>query len=205
MIGAQFEELSLLLSGPNGSDADGSLKFRGFDRGDTNTAARGSDDDKVVSCHLSFIDERSVGGYVLHPDGSAFLIIKMSGILSNGRNRNDGDFAIDAIDVGGKGWNRAGSFAQPERVNAGSNGFNDAGSRKANLRWKPWSKLRMSILTKISVSAIQAYSLHAKANLALTGLGKRKFVDLKNLRWACPVKAHDLCSFSSQGTRLVAN
>src|SRR5262249_36674911 len=47
MIGAEFQELRLLRSGASGGDADSSLKLRGFNGGDTNTAARGGDDNKI--------------------------------------------------------------------------------------------------------------------------------------------------------------
>jgi hypothetical protein len=64
----------------------------------------------------------------LHPDGSALLVGEMGRVFSDSGLGNDGDLAIHSIGVGRENWNGAGDFADPSRINVGSNGFDDAGS-----------------------------------------------------------------------------
>jgi hypothetical protein len=73
-------------------------------------------------------DEAAVCGEVLHPDRGAFFVGEVGGVFGEGELWDDGNFAIDTMRVefeeAGDG---AGCLADPAGVDAGADGFEDAG------------------------------------------------------------------------------
>src|SRR5215471_12383066 len=112
----------------------------------------------------------------------------MSGVFSNRRHRNDRDFPINAILVCGKSRQGADSFPQPRGVDIAPDGLNNAGRFIADFGWEHWRKT-ISALAEMHFCSIQSDGLYAESDLSIVRSGKRKLIELKNLRGPNLVKS----------------
>jgi hypothetical protein len=127
VVGPEGEEFVFFGGGAGGGDTDGSLGFDKLDGSESYAAAGGGEENEVAFGEVSVVDEGSVCGDVLHPDGGAFFGREVCGVLGEGVGGDDGDFAADAVFVEREAGNSAGGFAEPGGVDVGADGFYGAG------------------------------------------------------------------------------
>jgi len=137
------------------------------------------------------VDEGTVGGDVLHPDAGAFSVGELCGVLGYGVDRDDGDFAVDAVVIEGEGGGGAGGFADPIGVDAGADGFDDARGLVA-VGGGEDGRFEVAVVEEHALGAVEADGFDAEADFIFAGFWEGEFVELKNFRSADLVEADDL-------------
>jgi hypothetical protein len=192
VVGPVFEQGCLLRGGAGDGDAGGALSFGDLDGGDAYAAAGCCNEDEIAFGEVAERDEAAICGEVLHPDGGTFFVGEPGRIFCEGGGGNDGDFAIDSVLVEPeKAGDGAGCLSDPARIDAGADGFDDAGGFVAVFRGEDGC-LKVSVVAEHDLGPVEADRFDAEADLAVGWFGKGEVVELQDFGTAYFVEADDL-------------
>ena len=178
----------------------GTFCFRDFNCCDAYAAAGCCDENEVFFFEMTQHDEAAVCGEVLHPDGGTFFVGELGRVFGECCGRDDGDFAVDTVCVEAEeAGDGACSLADPCRIHAGADGFDDAGGLVAVLRWEDRS-FEVLAVAEHHLGTVEAESFDAETNFSVGGFGERELVELKDFWAACFVEANELYGIGHAGS-----
>lgn len=192
VVSAEGEELGFFGGGAGSGDADDAFSFDELDGGEAYATAGCGEEDEVALGNVSMVDEGTVGGDVLHPDGCAFFGGEACRVLGDRVDWDDCDFTTDAVFVESEGWNGAGGFSEPERIDTWADGFDGTGCLVAQLG-REFGGDEILVFAEHDLGAVESDGFDAEANLTCCGLRERKLIELKDVGGADFVEAYDLC------------